>query len=136
MSLNSGAARVLFVEDDLKLRGLLEEYFRQQGFETCSVGDGESALERARTQEFDLVVLDVMIPGPDGYEVCREIRTFFDGGILMLTARRGEQEQIVGLDLGADDYVTKPVDPTLLVARMRSLLRRVRRLGPAQEGPI
>ncbi|MEM6730000.1 MAG: response regulator transcription factor, partial [Myxococcota bacterium] len=119
--------RVLLVEDDLRLRGLLSVYLRERGFDVTEVSDGNDAVERARANEFDVVVLDVMLPGLDGFRVCRAIRPEFDGGIVLLTARRDDRDQIVGLDMGADDYVTKPVDPNVLIARIRSLLRRLGR---------
>ncbi|MEM6532298.1 MAG: response regulator transcription factor [Myxococcota bacterium] len=120
-----GPTRVLLVEDDLKLRDLLEEYFVKQGFQAVGVADGETAIRFASERDFDLVVLDVMIPGGDGFSVLREIRDCFTGGVLMLTARRSEHDELTGLSLGADDYVTKPVKPEILIARARGILRRI-----------
>ena len=116
--------RLLVVEDDVRLGGLLLEYFRDQGFVAAQETRGDRA--PARVLEFcpDVVLLDLMLPGMDGLEVFRRIRPTFTGRVIMLTARRTDVDQIVGLELGADDYVTKPVDPRLLLARVKAVLRR------------
>ncbi|MEO1482598.1 MAG: response regulator transcription factor [Myxococcota bacterium] len=132
-AVSTGPTRVLLVEDDLKLRALLEEYFAKQGFQAVGVADGESAVRFVSERSFELVVLDVMIPGGDGFSVLREIRDRFTGGILMLTARRSEQDELTGLSLGADDYVTKPVKPEILIARARGILRRMGKGKEVQE---
>ena len=127
MNTTAGKTQLLLVEDDLKLRGLLETYLTTHGFEVRAQADGESALRKAKAHSFDLIILDVMLPGVDGYQVCRDLRRDFSGGIVMLTGRRGVRDQVAGLEIGADDYVTKPVDPAVLVARLNSLLRRIGR---------
>ena len=126
-------SRILVVEDDPAVRDVVEHALSREGMETVAVADGESALARLseEAEPFDLVVLDVMLPGMDGIEVCREIRASGparDVTILMLTARDDETSVIVGLEVGADDYVTKPFSPRQLVSRVRAHLRR-RRLG-------
>ncbi|MEO1174944.1 MAG: response regulator transcription factor, partial [Myxococcota bacterium] len=131
---DAGPTPLLLVEDDLKLRGLLVTYLTQHGFDVRAQADGESAIRAVEENDYDLVVLDVMLPGIDGYRVCRELRREFDGGVVMLTGRRGVRDQVSGLELGADDYITKPVDPAVLVARLKSLLRRLGRVRPTEEG--
>jgi DNA-binding response OmpR family regulator len=122
---------VLIVEDDEKLGRLLQNYLQDEGFAVRLEPRGDRAADRIRAESPNLVILDLMLPGRDGLAICREIRAWYRGCILMLTARRAEVDQILGLELGADDYVTKPVDPRLLLARVRSLLRRARPEGLA-----
>ncbi|MCG8423447.1 MAG: response regulator transcription factor [Proteobacteria bacterium] len=116
---------VLVVEDDRKLQELLKEYLISQSFGVAVVGEGREAIEYISRNPPDIVVLDIMLPGVDGLEVCRRIRPSFRGGIVMLTALKSDMDQVVGLEIGADDYVTKPVEPRVLVARIRSILRRL-----------
>ena len=117
--------RVLIVEDDGAIGCALEDDLRLEGYAVELVTDGEAALSRAREERFDLVLLDVMLPKKDGFDVCRELRRMgVDTNILMLTARTAETEKVLGLDLGADDYVTKPYSPKELRARIRARLRR------------
>ena len=116
---------ILLVEDDIRLASLIREYLQQQGLRVAIEQRGDRAVKRIVDEHPDLVVLDLMLPGRDGFEVCREVRPSFPGPILMLTARDEDVDQIVGLELGADDYVTKPVQPRVLLARIRALLRRV-----------
>lgn len=124
-------SRILLVEDDARTAALVSQYLCQQGF-TCDVeGDGVRATERILRERPDLVVLDLMLPGRDGLSVCRAVRPDYAGPILMMTARGDEIDQVVGLEVGADDYVAKPVSPRLLVARIRALLRRS---APVAEG--
>jgi DNA-binding response OmpR family regulator len=123
--------RALLVDDDRELARLLTEYLRTHGVSLDHAEDGPraiEALERAPAA-FDIVLLDVMLPGPDGFEVCRRIRARYDVPIVMLTARGEDTDRVVGLELGADDYVPKPFNPRELLARMRAILRRAR--GPA-----
>ena len=124
MSVNRTSQKVLVVDDEAHIRELCELYLTRDGFQVESVGDGEEALRRVTQSKPDLVVLDVMLPGMDGLEVCREIRKASQVPIIMLTARDEVTDKIVGLELGADDYVTKPFAPQELVARARALLRR------------
>ncbi len=115
---------LLIVEDDKRLAELISTYFSRSGFAVEAVADGESALAFCRRHKPAVVVLDLMLPGIDGIEVCRQLRTFFSGRILMLTASGNDMDQVVGLEIGADDYVVKPVEPRVLLARVRALLRR------------
>jgi two-component system, OmpR family, response regulator MtrA len=130
-------ANVLFVEDDRSIREVTTLELRQAGFQVRPCGDGREGLDAFAQDQFDLVLLDVMLPGLDGFEVCREIRRSHRTPIIMLTARTDTVDVVVGLELGADDYVSKPFQPVELVARMRAVLRRaqvmdgdvVRRVG-------
>src|SRR4051812_24664513 len=117
-------ARVLVAEDDPKQAKLIRLYLEQAGYLVTVVDDGRAALEEARTHSPDLVVLDVMMPIMDGLQVCRVLRSESEVPILLLTARSTEDDQLIGLDVGADDYLTKPYSPRLLTARVRALLRR------------
>lgn len=119
----------LVVDDEARLAALVSSYLEREGFEVEMAGDGESAVELARERAPDVIVLDLMLPGIDGIEACRQIRSFSDAYILMLTARAEEVDTIVGLSTGADDYLTKPFSPGELVARIRALLRRPRQGG-------
>lgn len=116
--------RVLIVEDDDRLASLTQEYLSANGLAVSIVGDGVTAIQRIRDENPDLVVLDLMLPGADGLAVCREVRAAYRNPILMLTARTDDMDQVLGLELGADDYVAKPVKPRVLLARIRALLRR------------
>ena len=118
--------RILIVDDELPIRDLVRGYLEREGYDTQSAEDGAAALSLARDGDFDVIVLDVMLPGLDGIEVCRQIRTFSDAYVLMLTARSEEIDKLVGLAVGADDYLTKPFSPRELVARVKALLRRPR----------
>ncbi len=126
-----GATRqcVLLVDDEPPIVELVRGYLERETFEVLVATDGPSAVERARTASPDLIVLDLMLPGFDGVEVCRRIRTFSDAYVLMLTARAEEIDRIVGLSVGADDYLIKPFSPRELVARVKALLRRPRNLA-------
>lgn len=118
--------KILLIEDDDRLAALISEYLLQQGFDVEIEQRGDTAAERILDMQPALVILDLMLPGRDGLDVCRDVRPFFSGPILMLTARDDDVDQVVGLELGADDYVNKPVEPRVLLARMRALLRRCR----------
>ena len=115
---------VLVVDDDPRIVQLLTSYLQRDGYKTLIAGDGEEALRVAQKQKPDLVLLDIMLPDKDGIEVCRTIRHESDVPIIMLPARAEEADKLVGLELGADDYVTKPFSPREVVARVRALLRR------------
>ena len=123
--------RVLLIEDDERLSGMLSEYLATMGFEARAAPDAASGLESLARGSFDALVLDVMLPDRDGFEVCREVRARSDLPILMLTARGDETDRIVGLELGADDYLPKPFNPRELVARLRAILRRQRHAAAA-----
>ena len=123
--------KILVVDDEAPILELVRGYLEREGFEVVTAGDGLVAVDAVRASAPDVVVLDVMLPGLDGMEVCRRIRTFSDAYVLMLTARGEEIDRIVGLTVGADDYLVKPFSPRELVARVRALLRRPR--GSADE---
>ncbi len=115
---------ILVVDDEPKIVQLARDYLEKSGFKVLTCGDGQQALTIARQERPDLIVLDLMLPGMDGLDVCRTIRRESDVPIIMLTARAEETDQLIGLELGADDYITKPFSPRALVARVRALLRR------------
>ena len=116
---------ILLVEDDRRLAELTAEYFEQNGLSVAIESRGDRALSRFATEKPRVVLLDLMLPGLDGLTICRELREIFDGPILIFTARDSDIDQVIGLEAGADDYVAKPVDPMVLLARTRALLRRV-----------
>ncbi len=116
---------ILVVDDELKITRLLRDYLQQAGFSVLTAADGPSALAVARREHPDMIVLDLGLPGLDGLDVTRALRTSSDVPIIMLTARADESDRIVGLELGADDYLVKPFSPKELVARVRAVLRRV-----------
>ena len=116
--------RVLVVEDEIKIARLVRDYLHQAGFEVLEAADGAAALSLVRAERPDMVVLDLGLPGMDGLDVTRALRAVSSVPIIMLTARSEETDRIVGLELGADDYVTKPFSPKELVARIRAVLRR------------
>lgn len=118
------AHRVLLVDDDARLQELLAAYLSQNGFDVTGAADGRKGLAALEASSFDIVLLDVMMPGLDGIEVCRRIRATSRIPIVMLTAKGDETDRVVGLELGADDYVAKPFSPRELLARLRALLRR------------
>ena len=120
------ADKVLIVEDELTLLETLEYNLTRQGYAVCTAADGPTALEMARQESPDAIVLDIMLPGLDGLEVCRILRQEMSVPILMLTARDDEVDRVVGLEVGADDYLTKPFSMRELLARVKALLRRVR----------
>ena len=115
---------ILLVEDDIRLSALVVEYLEKNGLKVETEFRGDTAVQHILELKPDLVVLDLMLPGLDGFEVCKQVRTDYDGPILMLTARDEDIDQVVGLEIGADDYVVKPAPPRLLLARIRALLRR------------
>ncbi|MGL4318690.1 MAG: response regulator [Pseudomonas sp.] len=118
------AWQILIVEDDQRLAELTREYLESNGLKVAIESDGASAAARILKDQPDLVVLDLMLPGEDGLSICRKVRGRYDGPILMLTARTDDMDEVLGLEMGADDYVCKPVRPRVLLARIRALLRR------------
>jgi two-component system alkaline phosphatase synthesis response regulator PhoP len=133
----SEAARILVVDDEPHIVELVRYNLEQEGYEVASAGCGESALASVRAARPDLIILDIMLPGVDGLEVCRRLRRESAVPIIMLTAKGGEVARVVGLDLGADDYVTKPFSPRELVARVRAVLRRrAREVTPESGEPL
>lgn len=125
-------SQVLIVEDDERLAELTRDYLQANGFDVAVEGDGARAAARIVAEQPDLVILDLMLPGEDGLSICRKVRAQYNGVILMLTARSDDLDQVQGLDLGADDYVCKPVRPRLLLARINALLRRTE--APVAQG--
>ena len=121
-------SRILIVEDEPKLAALEADYLKAAGFETHVIGDGREVVDWVRAHAPDLMLLDLMLPGRDGLDICRDVRTFSDLPIIMVTARVEEIDRLIGLDSGADDYVCKPFSVRELVARVRAILRRGR--GP------
>jgi len=117
--------KILIIDDDEELCELVSEYLTVEGFEVAAVNDGESGLEAADSGEYDLAILDVMLPKMNGFEVLRHLRQRSKLPVMMLTARGDDMERIVGLEIGADDYLPKPFNPRELVARLRAILRRV-----------
>ena len=128
------AERILLVEDDSRLAEMLSEYLSQAGFRITVVALGAAALQQLSDAEYDAIVLDLMLPDMDGLDVCRQVRTRSDTPVLMLTGRGDAVDRIVGLELGADDYLPKPFQPRELLARLRAILRRRIRGGIATEG--
>ena len=125
MSQEEKLPKILIVEDDERLANLTQEYLIRNGLEVGVETDGNRAIRRIISEQPDLVVLDVMLPGADGLTVCREVRSQYHHPILMLTARTEDMDQVLGLEMGADDYVPKPVQSRVLLARIRALLRRM-----------
>lgn len=117
--------KVLLIDDDGKLRKLLREYLEENGFQVLTLADGSECLDKIRTESPDIVILDILLPGKDGLEILREIRMNYSIPIIMLTAKGEDTDRIVGLELGADDYLAKPFNPRELLARMKAVLRRV-----------
>ncbi|HKW93117.1 MAG TPA: response regulator transcription factor [Methylomirabilota bacterium] len=116
--------RILLIEDDRRLAEMVSEYLGEAGFRVSVAGDGASGLSRLTAEPFDALVLDLMLPDMDGLEVCRRLRGTSDIPVLMLTARGDAMDRVVGLELGADDYLAKPFEPRELLARLRAILRR------------
>jgi two-component system, OmpR family, phosphate regulon response regulator OmpR len=130
------AERILLVEDDPRLAEMLCEYLGQAGFSVTAAPLGATAIERLAGAEYDAVVLDLMLPDMDGLEVCRRLRAKADTPVLMLTARGDAIDRIIGLELGADDYLAKPFEPRELLARLRAILRRSLRASGPGEKPL
>ncbi|MGD9246813.1 MAG: response regulator [Desulfobacteraceae bacterium] len=128
---------LLLIEDDLKLSELIKHFLESNHFTVSCEVRGEHASDRILNEKPDLVILDILLPGKDGRAICREVRPYYDGPIIMLTALAEEVDQIVGLELGADDYITKPVRPRLLLSRINAILRLTARVGcePAPNAP-
>jgi len=118
-------SRLLVVEDDDELASLVREYLSKNGFEVSVVSNGLQAVDHIYTNQPDMVILDIMLPVMSGMDVCKEVRQYYTGPILMLTALDEDIDQMLGLELGADDYVIKPIKPRLLLTRIRALLRRI-----------
>ena len=124
------ANRILLVEDDARLATMVAEYLGEAGFRTTRAASGAAAMQLAASESFDAMILDLMLPDADGLDICRSLRARSDMPVLMLTARGDPLDRVVGLELGADDYLPKPFEPRELLARLRAILRR--RVGPGQ----
>jgi len=124
--------KILIADDSKQIVSILEEYAKKEGFEVTTAYDGEEALLQSKSSVFDIILLDVMMPKKDGFEVCREIRRKSTVPIIMITARGEDFEQIMGLDIGADDYIVKPFSPGQVMARIRAILRRIA-VSPTEE---
>ena len=127
------AKKILAVDDNLQLRTLIKSYLTQEGFEVCTAGDGQEALFIARREKPDLIILDLMMPEMDGYEFLRAYSHEGNAPVIILTARIEENDKVLGLELGADDYVTKPFSPRELAARVRAVLRRIEKHNGVHE---
>ncbi len=134
----SRAARVLVVDDEDSILQFVSYNLKKEGYEVTCVKDGDEAIERVAAEPFDLVILDIMLPGVDGYEVCRRLRARSDVPVLFLSARDTELDKVVGLELGADDYLAKPFGIRELLARVKALLRRASSPSgaPERSGPL
>ncbi len=116
--------QLLLVEDDVRLACLIRDYVEQQGFQVTIQHRGDKAVAYFNAEKTDIIILDLMLPGLDGLQVCQQIRQTFDGPILILTAKNSDIDHVMGLELGADDFVNKPIEPPVLLARLRALMRR------------
>jgi two-component system response regulator BaeR len=130
------ADRILIVEDEPKIAELLRDYLVQNGYEVTTLDRGDEVEPWVRERGADLVLLDLMLPGKSGLEVCKGLRTFSDASIVMVTARVEEIDRLLGLELGADDYICKPFSPREVVARVKAVLRRAKRGREAQESNV
>jgi two-component system response regulator CpxR len=126
--------RILIIDDDVELCSMIGEYLRPEGFTVEAVHNGERGLQRALSKEHDLLLLDVMLPGMNGFDLLRQLRTSSDLRVLLLTARGDDVDRIVGLEIGADDYLPKPFNPRELLARVRAILRRPQNGKGAESG--
>ncbi|MDJ0780692.1 MAG: response regulator [Desulfosarcinaceae bacterium] len=125
--------KILVIEDEQKIATLLRDYLQRSDYQVDLLNSGERAVERIRRQPPDLVILDLMLPGKDGLTICREVRAFSDLPILILTAKVDEVDRLVGLEMGADDYICKPFSPREVVARVKAVLRRARPAAETQQ---
>ena len=117
-------SRILIVDDEADIRALISRYAEFDGFETASAGDGEAAIELCEKEDFDIIIMDIMMPGVDGYTACRKIKEKKDIPVIMLSARGEEYDKLFGFEVGVDDYVTKPFSPKELMARIKAVLKR------------
>ncbi len=133
---NMASAKILIVDDEIAITNLVSAYLKPEGYAVYTAADGPSGLQSARAYQPDLVVLDVMLPGMDGVEVLTRLRRESNVYVIMLTAKTEETDKIIGLSVGADDYVTKPFSPRELVARIKAALRRLKSEGEVQTGAV
>jgi len=134
--MDSAPAYILIVEDEPKLAALLGDYLKAAGHETAWIANGLDVIPAIRAREPDLVLLDLMLPGRDGLDICRELRSFSELPVIMMTARVEEIDRLLGLELGADDYICKPYSPREVVARSKAVLRRNRRTPPPERNAL
>jgi two-component system response regulator BaeR len=130
------AERILIVEDEPKIAEILRDYLLREGYDTHHLERGDEVEEWVRARGADVVLLDLMLPGKSGLEVCKALRTFSDASIIMVTARVDEIDRLLGLELGADDYICKPFSPREVVARVKAVLRRAKRQSGAESGLV
>jgi two-component system response regulator BaeR len=123
---------ILIVEDEEKIADLLGDYLKEAGFRTSTLNNGDRVIAQIKKDPFDLILLDIMLPGKNGLDLCREIRQFSNIPIIMITARVEEIDRLLGLELGADDYICKPFSPREVVARVKAIFRRLQAESPAQ----
>ena len=133
MEENRNSYKILVADDDPNVHQSLNAYFRREGYQMISAYDGDKAVQYARLQRPDLVILDIMMPGMDGLMVCREIRKSSNVPIIMLTAKGDEFDKLLGLEMGADDYITKPFSPREVLARIKAVLRRMHEMRDAEK---
>lgn len=131
--MSTESRKILLIEDDAKLAQLTAQYLNNSGFKVLVEADGAKAVDKFNHFQPDLLILDIMLPNKDGLAICKDIRPIFNGPILMLTARNEDFDQVLGLEFGADDYVIKPVEPRVLLARINALLRRIQPQQPQQQ---
>ncbi|NOQ15499.1 MAG: response regulator [Methyloprofundus sp.] len=124
MNTSQEQVKLLLVEDDVRLAELIADYIGRNGFQVTVEHRGDQAVTNFQAANTDIIILDLMLPGMDGLQVCQQVRTQFTGPILILTAKNSDLDHVMGLELGADDFVTKPIEPPVLLARLRALLRR------------
>ena len=136
MTVADASMVALLIEDDERLARFTSEYLEEHGVRVTCAKDGEAGLEEALRTTYDVVILDLMLPRRDGFDVCRALRERSDVPLIVVTARREEADRVLGLELGADDYMTKPFSPRELLARMRSIVRRARGLVTSQGATI
>lgn len=127
--------KILIIEDDINILELEKDYLEANGFETFATTDGEAGLEAAFREDYDLILLDVMLPSVDGFEICRRLRTAKNVPIIFVTAKKEELDKITGLSIGADDYIVKPFSPGELVARVKAHISRFERLTDSNQSP-
>ena len=136
MAENSNGKRILVVDDEANIRSLIRQYAEFEGYEVSEATDGMDAVSLCRTQNFDIIIMDVMMPGLDGFSACREIRKFKNIPVLMLSARGEEYDRIHGFELGIDDYVVKPFSPKELMMRISAIMARVRASGRGKDRKV
>jgi DNA-binding response OmpR family regulator len=134
-SVMEAAVRLLLIEDDVRLASLVRDYLTQEGFEVTVEHRGDAAVANFDPCAVDIVILDLMLPGMNGLQVCTELRRSYAGPLLILTAKSSDIDHVMGLELGADDFVTKPIEPPVLLARLRALLRRAQGV-PTLQGDV